>query len=71
MIQPLHGIRSRTASYRILYAVFTPFMPLLRLLFPGYITTTEQLGRAMIAAAKSGADKRVLESRDIRGGGRV
>jgi uncharacterized protein YbjT (DUF2867 family) len=71
MIQPLHGIRSRTASYRILYAVFTPFMPLLRLLFPGYITTTEQLGRAMIAAAKSGADKRVLESRDIRGVVRV
>lgn len=71
MIQPLHGIRSRTASYRILYAVLTPFMPLLRLLFPGYITTTEQLGRAMIAAAKSGADKRVLESRDIRGVVRV
>jgi hypothetical protein len=32
---------------------------------PGYILTTEQLGRAMIAVARHGASKRVLESKDI------
>jgi uncharacterized protein YbjT (DUF2867 family) len=65
MIQPLHGIRSRTTSYRILYTVAAPLMPLLRRLFPGYITTTEELGRAMIAAAKAGEGKRILESKDF------
>lgn len=64
-IQPLHGIRSRTASYRVFYMVLRPVMPLLRALLPRYVTTTERLGRAMIAAAKHGAPKRVLESADI------
>src|SRR5439155_1659350 len=65
VIQPLHGIRSRTTSYRIFYAIFWPVMPLLRALLPHYVTTTERLGRAMIEAAKHGAPKRVLESADI------
>jgi uncharacterized protein YbjT (DUF2867 family) len=64
-IQPLHGIRSRTASYRIAYAVMSPALPLLRRLFPQYFTTTEKLGRAMIAVTKHGAPKQVLESKDI------
>jgi hypothetical protein len=40
-------------------------MPWLRKRFPRYVTTTEQLGRAMIAVAKYGAPKSVLESADI------
>ena len=64
-IQPLHGIRSRTTSYRIAYAVMSPVLPLLRRFFPQYITTTETLGRAMIEVAKHGAPKQVLESKDI------
>jgi uncharacterized protein YbjT (DUF2867 family) len=65
VIQPMHGIRSRTTSYRVFYAIFRPVMPLLRALLPGYVTTTERLGKAMIEAAKRGAPKRVLESADI------
>ncbi|HWW60455.1 MAG TPA: NAD(P)H-binding protein [Thermoanaerobaculia bacterium] len=65
IIEPMHGIRSRTASYRIGYAIVRPVMPLLRRMFPQSITTTEKLGRAMIAVAKGGAGKKVLESRDI------
>jgi len=38
---------------------------LLRAAFPKYVTTTELMGRAMLAAAKRGAPKRVLESSDI------
>jgi hypothetical protein len=34
-------------------------------LVPGYVTTTEQIGRAMLIAAQRGAPKRVLETRDI------
>jgi uncharacterized protein YbjT (DUF2867 family) len=64
-IQPLHGIKSRTALYRIPYVILGPFIPLLRKLFPKYVTTTEVLGRAMIKAARDGAPKKVLESQDI------
>ncbi len=65
VIQPLHGIQSKTASYRILYTVMNPFLPLLRWLFPQHITTTEILGRAMIQVAQNGYSKRILETRDI------
>jgi uncharacterized protein YbjT (DUF2867 family) len=64
-IQPLHGIRSRTALYRTIYSLTKPLWPLLRRALPGYILTTEQLGRAMLAVARHGAPKRILESKDI------
>jgi uncharacterized protein YbjT (DUF2867 family) len=65
VIQPLHGARSKTTAYRLGYALTKPVLPLLRLLFPRYILTTEQIGRAMIQVAKRGAPKKVLEIRDI------
>jgi uncharacterized protein YbjT (DUF2867 family) len=64
-IQPLHGLKSKTALYRILYLLMKPFTPLLKALFPKFITTTEQVGRAMIRIAKQGAPKRLLENIDI------
>jgi uncharacterized protein YbjT (DUF2867 family) len=65
VIQPLHGIQSRTSGYRIFYSVSKPLLPILRRLFPQYVTTTELLGRAMIRVAQSGYAKRALETRDI------
>jgi uncharacterized protein YbjT (DUF2867 family) len=64
-IQPLHGIRSKTAWYRAVYAATGPLYPLLRRLFPNALTTTEQVGRAMIAVAEKGFSKPVLETADI------
>jgi uncharacterized protein YbjT (DUF2867 family) len=64
-IQPLHGIVSKTKSYRIFYQVLTPILPLLRSLFPRQILTTEQVGHAMLLVAKNGFPKPVLESKDI------
>src|SRR6266849_10466303 len=64
-IQPLHGITSKTKLYRVLYAVTKPFLPLSRALFPKYVTTTEQVGRAMIKVALQGAPKPVLENQEI------
>jgi len=64
-IQPLHGVRSKTRVYRVLYSLTAPLLPLLRRAMPGYILTTEQVGRAMLVAAKDGAPKRILESPDI------
>jgi uncharacterized protein YbjT (DUF2867 family) len=65
VIQPLHGIQSKTRSYRIFYSIAKPLFPLFKAIFPRQITTTEQLGRAMLIIAKKGADKHVLETRDI------
>lgn len=65
LIVPLHGIRSKTAVYRAAYAVLGPLLPWLYAHFPRYVTTTEQVGRAMLKAARQGAPKRVLENADI------
>jgi len=65
VIVPLDGIQSKTRLYRIFYAVLRPLLPLLRAAFPRYVTTTEQIGRAMIKVARQGAPKSVLENSDI------
>jgi len=64
-IQPLHGIRSKTRLYQAMYNVMAPLYPMWRALIPKYVTTTEQLGQAMLVIAKRGAPKRVLETADI------
>jgi len=66
-IVPMHGIRSKTAVYRVLYTLVTPVLPLLLRVFPKYVTTTEQMGRAMLAVAKRGYPKPVMEAADIAG----
>ncbi|MFZ0589322.1 MAG: NAD(P)H-binding protein [Bryobacteraceae bacterium] len=65
-IQAVHGERSKTTAYRVAYSFAKPLLPLLRRLFPNYILTTEEIGRAMIQVAKRGAPKKILESSDIR-----
>lgn len=66
VIQPLHGIQSKTQSYRVFYAIAKPLLPMLRAIFPNQVLTTEQMGLAMLAAVRRGYGKRVLEARDIR-----
>ena len=64
-IQPLHGIRSKTSWINAVYAVLGPLYPVFKRLVPDYVTTTEQVGRAMLVVARRGAPKRVLENADI------
>ena len=64
-IVPLCGVKSTTRFVQIFYAVLGPVLPLLYRWFPQYVTTTEQMGRAMIKAAKQGAPKSILETSDI------
>ena len=42
-----------------------PLVPVLRALAPGLVTSTEKVGRAMIAVVRKGDTRRVLESLDI------
>ena len=64
-IQPLHGIRSKTAWVQAIYVTAAPLLSLLNRVAPNYMTTTEQVGRAMIKVAREGYPKPVLESEDI------
>jgi len=64
-IMPLHGIRSSTPWYNAIYAVGRPLLPLIRRLSPLSVTTTEQVGRAMIAVARDGYPTPFVEMRDI------
>jgi uncharacterized protein YbjT (DUF2867 family) len=64
-IVPLHGIKSKTGLYRFFYVLTAPLLPWLYAHFPKYITTTGQVGRAMLKVAKYGAPKPVLENSDI------
>jgi uncharacterized protein YbjT (DUF2867 family) len=65
VIQPLHGARSKTPLYNGIYVVISPLLSLAYRLWPDKMTTTEQVGRAMLAVARHGAPKALLEVPDI------
>ncbi|PUA17184.1 NAD-dependent epimerase/dehydratase family protein [Glaciimonas sp. PCH181] len=65
IIQPLHGIQSKTSSYRRFYKLTRPLLPVMKSLFPSFVVTTEEVGQAMLNAMRRGSGRFVLESRDI------
>ncbi|MBN1609852.1 MAG: epimerase [Polyangiaceae bacterium] len=65
IIQPLHGIHSRTLAYRALYTALGWLFPVIRAFFPGAVTTTERVGQAMLNVAQRGYPHRILEGPDI------
>ena len=64
-IQPGPGITSRVKLYQAGIVVMRPLFPLLVKSFPGFATTSERLGRAMLRVVQGRADKYILESADI------
>ena len=66
IIEPLHEAKSRTPLYNLFYALGRPLFPVIRFAFPDRIVTTEQVGRAMLAVARHGFPKQILEIKDIR-----
>ena len=60
-IKPTKGLRNAHGFAVVLGATY----PVLRLLFRQYVTTMEELGRAMIRVAKDGYADSVLECADI------
>ena len=65
VIRPLHGIRSKTAWYQAFYTLTGPLLGVLKTTFPNLVTTTEQMGRAMLAVVRQQPAQRILETRDI------
>jgi len=64
-IVPLHGVRSKTAWVRLIYLLAAPIVPLWRAVLPATITTSEQVGRAMLRVAREGHPTPILETADI------
>lgn len=64
-IRPRPGKTSKTSLYRMAYAVAAPLYPLLNRFAPGHVTTSENVGRAMINSVTVGYEKKVLENADI------
>ena len=64
IIRPMHGAVSRTRSYRLGYAIGWPFMQLLRLI-PGSMSSTENIGLAMLELARHGASEKIFGTRAI------
>lgn len=65
LIQPLRGVRSKTRLYQLFIMPATPIFPLLRRLFPRSVTSTVEIGRAMIQVVEKGYPKRILDPEDI------
>lgn len=63
-IQPMDGIQSKTPSYRWMYVFVSWAYPLFKGMTK-YVTSTRQLGFAMVEVAKKGFSKVILESDDI------
>lgn len=65
IIQPMDGIVSKTPAYRTMYSLLGWLFPLFKWVAPRHVTTTRELGRAMLSIARDGAPKKVLEAPDL------
>ena len=66
LIEPLDGIQSKTPAYRVMYKLMKPLLPLLHWALPNHVLSTREIGQAMLAVARRGYEKRILETRDLR-----
>jgi len=60
-IQPTKGLKNTYKTYKL----SAPFYPVLKLLLSKYVTTLREIGLAMINVTLYGADKQILECRNI------
>lgn len=65
VIQPLHGIRSKTGVYRWVYTLAAPLLPLLRLALPNTVLNTDIVAHAILNLARTGWPRPILETVDI------
>ena len=60
-LHPTKGLKNTLRAYNY----FSWLFPIVRLIFPGYVTTLKQLGLAMINVILYGYNEKVLEVKDI------
>ena len=65
VIIPQKGIKSKTPIYNAFYVIFKPLLPVLKSIAPKSVTTTTQVGQAMIKSVTRDYANVYLENRDI------
>jgi len=65
-VHSVHGTEPRGGWTRAMYRVLGPLLPLFRAVAPRAVSTTEELGKAMLRVARHGFSKKILESTDFR-----
>lgn len=65
IIIPEKGVKSRTRLYNSIYVILKPLFPYMKSLFPKSITTSVNVGKAMINVTLNGYEKSHLENNDI------
>jgi uncharacterized protein YbjT (DUF2867 family) len=65
VIQPMHRVRSKTALYQLAYTTLGPVLSLAKRAFPNRIVTSEEVGRAILNAARHEPKSAVFEVADI------
>ena len=65
IIAPLHGIQSKTPLYRHFYTWAGPVLSLIRRWMPSAIVTTDDIGNAMLNAARQRGGRVTVEAKDI------
>ena len=65
IIIPEKGVKSRTKLYNSIYVILKPLLPYMKSLFPKSITTSINVGKAMINVTLNGYGKSYLENNDI------
>ena len=61
LITPTKGLKNTYTSYKVM----KPLLPVLRFLFPNYVSSLRELGLTMINVTLKGYDKKILEVKDI------
>ncbi len=64
-ILPLNGERSKSKIYQVMYVLLRPFYSIFKKTLPNYVTTSEQIGRAMINVARQGYAHSIIENKEI------
>ena len=64
-VHPVKGVTSHVSWVRFLYWLLGPLYPLLKGLFPRHVTTSQNIGRAMIRVVRHGYSASILTSDDI------
>jgi len=64
-IQPLKGIKSKTSSYNKIYSILKPLYPIFKLIIPNKVTSSINVGKAMIYTSKHSYDANILYNKEI------
>ena len=70
-IQPLNGVKSKVRWYNAAYTGLSWAYPLLERALPGMVTSTQEVGCAMLTVARNGWPQHLLGTKEINAAARI